>query len=204
MRKLVVILTCFVLFPILAISQNRDPHFDTPQLAPIVRQSTFVHGYLHGYEEGFHLGDFDLQMGKIERGEYGVKCPTKGYRKDFGPKPMYESGFQQGFAVGYADAASGRSFRAIENVVAATAPATAASGTRESAGFDRGMMFGYLAGQHQGLDDARRESRAQPSPSCPIRNGNSEPVFCAAFAQGFQIGYSDGFVNQAKTTLAAK
>lgn len=203
MRKLVVILSCIVLCPFLLIAQDRDAHFDTPQIAPIAHRSTFVHGYLHGYEEGFHQGDFDLQMGRVGRGDYGEKCAIKGYHREFGPKSMYASGFQQGFSVGYADAATGRSFRAVENVVGATAAATV-SGNSESEGFDRGMMFGYVAGQHQGLDDARRELQAQPAPACPVRNGSSEPEFCAAYAQGFQIGYSDGFVNQAKTTLAKK
>ena len=204
MRKFAVIIACFVLCPVLVIAQDRDTHFDTPQLAPIAHHSTFVHGYLHGYEEGFHQGDFDLQMGRVGRGDYGEKCSTKGYHKEFGPKAMYASGFQQGFAVGYADAATGRNFRAVQNVVGATAAATVIPGKSDGAGFDRGMMSGYIAGQHQGLDDARRELQAQPSPACPVRNGTSEPVFCAAYAQGFQMGYSDGFANQAKTTLAEK
>jgi len=201
-RKLIVILTCFALSPALLAAQGPDPHFEAPRIAPIAHRSAFLHGYLHGYEEGFHQGDFDLQMGRVERGYYVADGSPKAYRRDFGPKEMYKSGFHEGFAVGYSDAAAGRSFRAIQNVIAATA--TADEVKVETPEYDGGVRLGYLAGQHQGLADARRELQAHPSPACPVGGGKGQAEFCTAYAEGFQMGYSDGFANQAKTTLAAK
>jgi hypothetical protein len=201
-RKLIVILTCLALSPALLAAQDLDPHFEAPRIAPVAHRSAFLHGYLHGYEEGFHQGDFDLQMGRFEHGDYVANGSPKGYRRDFGPKQMYKSGFHEGFAVGYSDAAAGRSFRAIQNVIAATSTAAADEVKVETSGYDGGMRLGYLAGQHQGLADARRELQAHPSPACPVGGGQAD--FCTAYAEGFQMGYSDGFANQAKTTLAAK
>lgn len=202
MRNIILLLCCIAVGPGLLAAQDRDPHFQVPEIANIAHESTFLHGYLHGYEEGFHQGDFNLQMGRVARGDTVQDSSPKGYEKDFGPKAMYKSGFHEGFAVGYADAASGRRFRGLQNVMAA-AVSIPENHQSESAAFDRGMHLGYLAGQHQGLADARRDVQPQPSPACPL-GAEAKPGFCTAYAEGFQIGYSDGFTNQAKTTLAEK
>lgn len=204
MRRLGPLFFLLVVFPLLATAQEKekDPHFLTPRLAPSAHRSSFIHGYLHGYEEGFHEGDFDLHMGRIARGDFGHDHGSSGYRKQFGPKRMFDAGFHEGFRVGYADAAAGRSFRAVENVEAASG-ATAAEHTSENLAYDEGARLGYIAGQHQGLADARSQHESNPSPACPITSGQSKQEFCAAYVSGFGIGYSDGFVNQAKTVVAA-
>jgi hypothetical protein len=190
-----------LVFPLLTAAQERDPHFVTARIAPAAHRSTFIHGYLHGYEEGFHNGDFDLHMGRISRGDYSHDCKPTGYKKHFGPKRMYEAGFHEGFRVGYADAASGRSFRAIQNVVAAN-PNENVGDARESAPYDEGVRMGYVAGQQQGLSDARGQHESNPSPACPAISGSNGQVFCAAYATGYSMGYSDGFANQVKTVVA--
>jgi hypothetical protein len=186
---------------LVAAAQENDAHFLTPRIATTAHRSTFVHGYLHGYEEGFHNGDFDLHMGRITRGEYTRDAKLSGYKKQFGPKQMFASGFREGFRVGYGDAAAGRSFRAIQNVEAASGSDTA-NDVREILTYDEGIRQGYLAGQHQGLDDARGQHASKPSPACPINTGATKAEFCAAYASGYGMGYSDGYVNQAKTVVA--
>ncbi len=167
----------------------------------MARRSAFVHGYLHGYEEGFHQADFDLQMGRVARGESSRDATPFGYKRDFGSKQMFNGGFREGFRVGYADGVSGRNFRAVDTVMAALgaseAPSTTSNGT-----FDEGVHSGYLAGQHQGLDDARRQVAAEATPVCPVNSGKLQQEFCSAYASGYQMGYADGFTNQAKSTLA--
>ena len=190
-----------VLFPLLAAAQERDPHFLTRRLAASAHRSSFIHGYLHGYEEGFHEADFDLHMGRIARGDFSHSHGSVGYRKQFGPKRLFDAGFHEGFRVGYADAAFGRSFRAVENVEAATG--AGAEEARENPAYDEGVRLGYIAGQHQGLADARSQHESNPSPACPLTSGQSKQEFCAAYVSGFGIGYSDGFVNQTKTVVAA-
>ena len=199
MRRLLVLLSCLAASPALLFAQKNDPHFMTPRIAPVAQRSAFVHGYLHGYEEGFHQADFDLQMGRIAHGQFTHDPSPTGYRKQFGPRQMYESGYHNGFRVGYADAAAGRSFRALQNVEAGfsdqTSPATGAT-------LEEGVQSGYLAGQHQGLEDARRQVESHPAPACPVSSGKTQQEFCSAYASGYGMGYSDGYTNQTKTTVA--
>jgi hypothetical protein len=199
-RRLILLLSCLAVSPGVVKAQSSDPHFETPRLTVAAHHSPFVHGYLHGYEEGFHQGDFDLHMGRIARGEYARNTSPVGYRKQFGSRQMYVSGYHEGFDVGYADAAAGRSFRAVDNVAAATENEHLDG--KPSGVFDEGIRSGYVAGQHQGLDDARRQIESHPAPACPVNSGRSIQEYCGAYASGYGMGYSDGFVNQAKTTVA--
>ena len=201
MRRAIFLLSCLVGIPGLMSAQPADAHVATPRLAPVAHRSAFIHGYLHGYEEGFHEADFDLHMGRIARGDYTHARAPNGYKKQFGPKRIYESGFGEGFRVGYADAAAGRSFRAVGNVESAIT-AENAEDIRQSGAYDEGVRIGYVAGQHHGLDDARNQHQAKPSPSCPVSREQSQQEFCNAYNGGFAIGYSDGFVNQNKATVA--
>ena len=81
-----------------AAQQATDPHFAVPRISAIVRQSVFAHGYLHGYEEGFHLADVDIQMGRKAREVSKIKRAKNlaGYRREFGPRSSFESGYRQG------------------------------------------------------------------------------------------------------------
>jgi len=199
-RVLVPFSSLLLLCPLLATAQSKDAHFLTPKIAPAAHRSTFLHGYLHGYEEGFHDADFDLHMGRIARGEYGHDPKPSGYHKQFGPKSMFDSGYHEGFRVGYADAAAGRSFRAIQNVAAADADSS--TDVAATLPYDEAVRQGYIAGQHQGLNDARGQHESHPSPACPVTDGATKQAFCTAYASGYGIGYSDGFINQAKTVVA--
>lgn len=201
MRRPGPLLSFLLLLSLFASAQEKDLHYLTPKLATSAHRSAFIHGYLHGYEEGFHEADFDVHMGRIARGDFARDHSSVGYRKHFGPKRMFDSGFHEGFRVGYADAATGRSFRAVQNVEAAGSVVTEEA--RESAIYDEGARLGYLAGQVQGLADARGQHESKPSPACPVSSGKNKDEFCSAYASGFGIGYADGFVNQTKTVVAA-
>src|SRR5689334_17579597 len=98
---MVLLLSCLVVTPGLLSAQKNDPHFETKKIANTAKRSAFVHGYLHGYEEGFHPADFDLQMGHISRGDYTRDGSPSGYERQFGSKKMYDSGYHNGFEVGY-------------------------------------------------------------------------------------------------------
>src|SRR5438105_11399838 len=50
------------------------PH-SQDKAAPIYSRSAFAHGYIHGYEDGFHAADQDLHMGRVARGVAATK-PT--------------------------------------------------------------------------------------------------------------------------------
>ena len=92
-----------------------DDHYLAARTSALVHKSVFIHGYLHGYELGFHLADIDLQMGRGVRdlGKCKEGRDAVGFRREFGDKRLFEFGYREGVRVGYADGISGRSFRAI-------------------------------------------------------------------------------------------
>lgn len=198
MRRFLV-LSCLLLTPALLFGQT-DRHFAAARLAQVAQRSVFLHGYLHGYEEGFHQADFDLQMGRIARGEYLRDGSPTGYYRQFGSRHMYNAGYHAGFGVGYSDGAAGRAFRAVDTVLANGEIDAAVN----PALFDDGIRAGYIAGQHRGLDDARSQRSAAPSPTCPAAAGQNQEQFCGAYKRGFGMGYADGYLNQAKPTTEAK
>lgn len=205
-RRLGPFFSLLLLLPLFATAQEKaaqekDAHFLIPRIAPTAHRSAFIHGYLHGYEEGFHEADFDIHMGRLGATDAGREHGVSGYRNRFGPKRMFEAGYREGFRVGYADAAADRSFRAIENVESVVGPLDSTQPV-ESTLVDEGVKSGYVAGQQQGLADARGQHEANPAPKCPMSTGQTKQGFCTAYASGYGMGYQDGFVNQARTVVA--
>jgi flagellar biosynthesis/type III secretory pathway protein FliH len=187
-------------FNVCAHAQSDDWHMSSRDLFV---KSTFAHGYIHGYEEGFHAGDIDMQMGRSYR---EMKCQEKfkkpaGYRDQFGSKGTYDDGYRKGYTVGYIDSYEGRNFRAIQLIRAAQA-SNDRSGWRLDQEFDSAFRQGYEAGQSKGLQDGRTSVAAQNEPaSCEEKlqaKGGSglNNNYCDAFRSGYQLGYSDGFANQ--------
>ncbi len=188
-----------------ALAQNSpDHHYSASRTQDITRKSVFVHGYLHGYEEGFHLADMDIQLGRGSR--VIDKChearKAEGYRREFGDKQFFQRGFREGLRVGYADGMAGRAFRAFQQIdsIAVTSPEAGSDPV-----FDRGFSLGYAAGQRQGLLDGRRDSTyTPPLPACPYASAQHDRAqnFCGAYVGGYRVGYSDGFVNVARPAAA--
>lgn len=186
-----------------------DPHLLAARTSALARASVFVHGYLHGYEEGFHLGDQDLQMGRGSRdlGKCDIAKNVRGYRRNFGDKRSFEGGYRQGVRVGYSDAFAGRAFRAVRELQSVAGVAAQNAQAQPDPTFDKGFSAGYTSGQQQGLHDGRVEAMSAPAvPACPPAHGNSaEPqTFCAAYLGGYRVGYSDGFINVAGRAQLAR
>ncbi len=201
---------CFTLVLILASPAfARDPNKAQPytedSLASALKsQSVFLHGYVHGYEEGFHNADIDIQMAHGFRdvstmSEYKkiAECPAKN-----GDKTVFERGFRQGFRVGYIDGMSGRSFRAVRSLRLALAGlSTADWSQRRREAFESGIQEGYYAGQSEGLHDGRTASAFRlMEPGCTALGQNAsapkDAEYCDGFRRAFSIGYSDGYTNQ--------
>jgi flagellar biosynthesis/type III secretory pathway protein FliH len=166
-------------------------------------KSTFAHGYIHGYEQGFHNGDIDLQMGREFRdakSQIEYKKPV-GYRNEFGEKKIFEDGYRDGFLVGYTDCFSGRSFRAVQ-LLEASHPVSSPTKIHFDRNFDRAFRDGYETGQRQGLADGRVSAafRVDASVCEPGPHGEMTPETCEAFRSGYRLGYSDGFANQHETS----
>jgi len=189
--RLFAVVAALLFFPGAAISvraQTPDPHYASPRIAPLVRQSTFVHGYLHGYEEGFSMADLDMQMAR-EPGDPSRRKQARkatGYRAEFGSRASFDAGYKQGLRVGYADGMAGRAFRAVdqlERVMQLRADAGAAAPPmapprpmvpRVSAVLD-GLALSYIV----------------PPAGTPRREA-SPASHASVFDQGFSKGYSSG------------
>jgi hypothetical protein len=183
----------------LALAQE-DWHLSAHGSKALFVKSAFAHGYMHGYEEGFHCGDLDLQMGRSFRevkNQEHFKKPS-GYRSEFGDRGSFDQGYKKGFAVGYGDSYSGRNFRAIQLVQQPNAH-TGEPEVRPDRSFDRAFLLGYEAGQRQGLHDGRSTSAVESSSAIDCASGAGIPAMgeaCEAYQRGYRLGYSDGFTNQ--------
>lgn len=201
MVRVALLIASLLFSPLLAAGDKPpDPHYLAKCTRAVARKSVFVHGYLHGYEEGFHFADLDMQMGRSARDiSKSKEARDSGYRHEFGDKHFFQHGYFQGLRVGYADAMAGRAFRAINQLQAIGEVAPPGAEVRPDPVFDQGFSQGYLSGQRQGLQDGRRDATSTPPvAACPAMPAQVHQSFCAAYIGGYRIGYSDGFTNVAR------
>jgi hypothetical protein len=102
-------------------SSSSDDSFVTdPVLRAYLERSSYQHGSLHGYEDGYQFGDLDFHLQRPEPEFKKVKeyrSATRGYIE--GDKGEYRAGYQHGYLLGYRDAVAGRPFAALERLQAA-------------------------------------------------------------------------------------
>jgi len=185
-------------------TSNVELHLADPHAARLYSQSVFMHGYIHGYEEGFHNADVDIQMAHGFRDVSTLDAYKKvaGYRSSFGDKQIFEAGYRHGFRVGYTDCISGRNFRAIQLLRAAALGLSLTSlSPAARLSFDLGVQEGYIAGENEGLHDGRASLGSRNMvPGCtPLdqnHNQSRDANYCNGFRRAFLVGYSDGYTNQ--------
>jgi hypothetical protein len=206
--RLVAVVVTFLCLSLSAYSQRDDWHMDS---LDVFVKSAFAHGYMHGYEEGFHVGDLDMQMGRNYRevkNQEQYKKPL-GYRASFGERDSYDDGYHNGYLVGYTDCYGGRNFRAIR-WMRQERQLRQALGARSDRSFDSAFKEGYKSGQKRGLQDGRAASASDSNVQCDTfhdaRGGTGEPHgdYCGAFRSGYELGYSDGYANQRQWSPPAK
>lgn len=196
-----------LLFPTISFAEDAkadEAHMADPHAAVLYSASIFLHGYIHGYEQGFHNADVDIHMAHGFRDVNTMSDYKKvvGYRPSFGEKGAFERGFRQGFRVGYTDGMSGRSLRAVGMLrLAASGFSPNSLDPRKSASFELGVEEGYQNGQSAGLHDGRTAaSFRNPIPGCTALDANApaakDAAYCDGFRRAFSIGYSDGYTNQ--------
>jgi hypothetical protein len=187
----------------LVAQQKADEHMvDAASL--LYQRSAFAHGYLHGYEQGFHLADLDIQMGHMLP---GVRIRRQSheedphYRPGYGDKRLFVTGFKLGMRAGYTDSLGGVPFRAISEMRNAADGLAAAEPT--SAHFDRGFYEGFLNGNVQGAKGAKDPHAvdlAGISNTCRQQHAADKPEhgppYCDGYTRGFRLGYNDGHAEQ--------
>ena len=212
-RSAALAITCFLLLGIATAKEaakSDDQHVLESEAAPLFAQSAFAHGYLHGYEEGFHAGDQDFQNGHIKSAAEHLKQASipSGSGPGSEHKP-FRSGYQYGFQAGYNDSVAGRDFRALDllRTVAddlemplpprvikgamAFAPLSVTGGAGE---FDSAFSTGYLSG----LQYTRENSKPIGDFKYVLgfcmsdSHGKVGPAYCDAYVRGFRVGYADG------------
>lgn len=177
-----------------------DGHMNEGAAQQLYRRSVFAHGYIHGYEGGFHQGDFDFQTGRDPRDikrlrEY--RAADSGYQRVFGNRDQFRAAYRKGFATGYADALAGREFRAVAAARHAANGLLEAQHASSDSTFDRGFRQGYEAGQAHGDHAVRDHVSYNSAPStcgvtAPPPPGQPQD-FCDGYARGYPMGYDDGY-----------
>ncbi len=156
------------------VASNAHGDFHTTADAAHILYSTSVlaHGHRHGYEEGFHAADQDVQMGRAARDM--DKClkhlNVEGYRSEFGNKELYSRGYGLGFRAGYEDSVAAREFRPTAEVLGAQLIELKDPNLR--AGYDQGLVAAHKAG-------------AGDPQACPAKG--RDPRFCDGFALGYLL-----------------
>jgi hypothetical protein len=185
-------------------AQAQDLHLQETGSAVVLSHSTFAHGYRHGYEEGYHSGNADISLGTMARAKLTTIRGLKlGYSSQFGPRHVFEQGFQAGLKAGYRDGYSGRTFRAVDSLrsVAGSLEESPSPADPKFAYFDEGFFSGY----HQGFDrgGSDQSSAAQVdfrSVDCSSffpekqRDLSAQESYCEGYRRGFAVGHGDGFV----------
>lgn len=172
----------------------QDRHLGNDPASNLYAHSAFAHGYIHGYEAGFHSGDLDVQLGRNARNPEslaGFKHSGDDFHAQFGSKESFKAGYKDGFLAGYSDAVDELSFRAIASLRKAAMNIDIPS--KGVPQFDKGFKEGYEDGRHQGADDGRESAASDPvQPPCLLHPAS----YCSGFSRGFMLGYSDGYENQ--------
>ena len=188
-----------LLFPVLVLcalapAQNlgkqpdaSERHTTSDPGSDLYRRSAFAHGFIHGYEQGFHLADLDYHVGRTDRklAELRAYREAPGFRSSFGEKKTFQRGYREGFQQGYDDSIHSRRFR-VE-----IAGQIVADGLKDFAGssqeFDAGFTAGYLA----------QRSKSQNVLGC----GQQES---AAYCNGLALGAEFATISSGASPIIAK
>lgn len=189
------------------------PHL-TSERGPLYQHSAFAHGYIHGYEQGFHVGNQDLQLARnardINRSDFYREAADE-YHSGFGARDAFRAGYRDGLVIGYTDAMSGHSFRAIDEARIASArldvapDASAHHSSQTGKQFELGFMHGYRAGTLQGVGDGRNRATYRSAQAECSGAGEKVPLgeeYCGGYLRGFTFGYSDGYINHDHLVVA--
>jgi len=210
---LIALVGATLLYTTSARAGDTDSHLSHDGTGALFQHSVFAHGYIHGYEEGFHWGNLDFQTGRpVSRG-HEARAAKSSYERTFGGRGRFKAGYHRGFLAGYHDGFSGREFRAHEmaKVAAKDLPETPHD-AKQLTTFDSGVSDGYdlgaIHGQNASRDDDDFDATTELCTAGTKEHASHPPLYCAGFRRGYTMGYSDGYLghgaDSAQTTTSAK
>jgi len=152
-----------------------ERHISVDLGSALYQRSTFAHGFIHGYEQGYHVADLDYHVGRTDRKlndirEYRDAC--SGYHASFGDKNSFRQGYREGFSQGYDDSIHSRNFRA------AMAASIVADSLNTYAGSNQELDAGFAAGF------VAEQANPQSMPAC---KSGSSLGYCSGFALGAEF-----------------
>jgi hypothetical protein len=176
-------------------AQSLDPHLGDDPAHDLYQHSPFLHGYIHGYEAGFHLGDVDVHMGHKAQSITRQKTyrDPRDYHSSFGDRGAFQRGYRQGLLVGYGDAFRDASFRAVTQIRRAAEGITADTWGYEE--FDRAVSSGYEEGWKRGLRPPLTNVNFRELVESCLATRRL-PTYCDAYRRGFGLGYADASIPQ--------
>jgi hypothetical protein len=196
-------MTLFLAVP--ALHAGDDPHFDGT-MAELLEHCPFAHGYLHGYEDGFHLADADFHLGRSRGSKALLQMrATDGYRSGFGDHASFRNGYRQGLLAGYADSISGRDFRAYVDLRYYKPGAESLHFPDVDTGYSIGYELGFRKGSQSVSTDADFDAEPAPCPARSSSDGSLPPssrAFCDGFGNAYAIGYRDAYLSGEELTTA--
>lgn len=175
-------------------SSGGDRHLQGTPSGVLYQNSAFAHGYRHGYDQGFHLGDVGIHMGRTARVVSKFKQYQQGIREYsvmFGSRQLFQEGYQAGFRSGYNDAMSGLEFRASESISGVATGLNAISSPIRRSYFDEGVACGFKSSQ---LSEAPvdRVTAAYVEQYCRKTASGLQPLeYCSGFSRGYMLGIAD-------------
>jgi len=182
----------------------QDLHLTELGSAPVLSRSAFAHGYRHGYEEGYHAGNVDVSLGTAARPKTkDIKGAKLGYSAQFGPRHVFEKGFDAGLRAGYGDGYSGRLFRAVDSLrsVAISLEQSRIPADPKFGHFDEGFFSGYNEGFDRGGADQSSAAEVDfhfvgcaNGQQAKLHDAGSQDSYCEGYRRGFALGHADGFV----------
>jgi len=190
----------------LARAGDTDAHLSQRPSSALFQRSVFAHGYIHGYEEGFHWGNLDFQTGRASSHPKESRAAKSTYERTFGSRTRFKAGYHRGFLAGYSDGAHGREFRAIEAAKQAAQDLSDVPGDAKQ--FDAGLSDGYDLGSVHGHNAFRDNDRFDAETDlCSVGDARERPShppqYCSGFVRGYSMGYSDGYLGGSRQDFQA-
>lgn len=174
-----------------------ERHLQANSVGALYANSAFAHGYRHGYDEGFHIGDFALQLGGdvnliLSPKEY--KQAPRAYRGDFGSKESFDQGYEAGFRSGYGDAITGEEYCLSRRMSTAAAGLTLEIlPPNRRAHFDEGVAGGFASSQTSSAPKRGMTSEYIEQYCRKTAAGMYALEYCSGFSRGYLLGIRGSF-----------
>lgn len=173
-------------FGLAASARESDPHLSTSPARELFLRSALAHGYMHGYEAGFHVGDLDIHLGRGNRPIAVIPeadAKNAHFQREYGNRSEFRLGYERGFAAGYEDAVSNREFVA-DGIARSIADGLNELPTTANPAFSSGFAKGFTAAYQQ--HGAYSQTMAQAGESCRQQAVVTDMnTFCSGYARGY-------------------